>query len=201
MIVVIFYLVTGFLVRVFIDFTAATASSAEKSLCDKIDSQTQDIRQRTIDNLANLFPSINERKFHSPSFESLLNDAVIVTPTYMENMINNTLNEIHSWKEEVFGWTARENPDRNQETVPPKEDISNEYRPILNELLESHEKRCRQRRLRNHPRWAVYFMFVYLRYYIFDALTPSLFSFFVIALLLGWIDETWILNLLRSMGS
>ena len=116
-------------------------------------------------------------------------------------MIDNTLDEIHSWKEDAFNWTAKNNPDSDQEMVPPKERIFEEFRPLLNELLETHENRCRRRRWMNHPRWAAYRTFVFLRYYFFDASAPLLFSIVVIVLLFGWIDETLILNLASWLPS
>lgn len=201
MIVALIYLVAGFMVRAFTDLAGAPFSPAEKRLREMIDSQTEDIKKLTMNSLANLLPSFNERKFHSPSFQSLLSDVTINAPTYREKMIDNTLEEIHSWKEEAFNWTAKNIPDTNQEMVPPKERIFEEYRPLLNELLETYAKSCRWRRWMNRPRWAACRTFVFLRYYFFDALAPSLFSIVVIVLLFGWIDETWILTFVRWLPS
>ena len=199
--IVLIYLAAGFIVRSFTDLAGATPSPTEKRLRERIASQTQDIQKRTMGRLANLLPSGTEREFHSDSFESLLKDSVTKPQKYEDAMMDNALNEIRSWKEEVFIWTAKENPDNDQEVVPPKEIISDKYKPILNELLDSHRKACRWRRLRNRPRWFVYWTFLFLRYYFFDAFAPSLFSLLVIALLVGGIDETWPLNILRWVGS
>ena len=201
LIVVLIYLVAGYMVRTFTDLAGSTSSPVEKRLHEKIDLQTEDIRKRTMNRLANLFPSGNERKFHSQSFESLLNDDAINNSVYREKMLDNTLAEIKSWKEEVFVWTAKNYPDSNQELVPPIEDITEQYNTILIELLGSHGMSCRWRRWKNHPRWAAYRTIIFLRFHFFDALAPSLFSLLVIALLLGWIDETWTLELIRWMAS
>ena len=201
MILVLIYLAVAFMVRTFTDLGGAPLSPTEKRLRERIASQTQDIKKQSMDRLANLFPAVDERRFHSESFQSLLNDFTIDAPKYREGMINNTLNEIQSWKEEVFHWTAREDPDTDQEPVPPREITFKEYSATLHDLLDSHERSCRRRCLRNSPLWFAYRVFVALRYYFFDALAPSLFSMLVIALLRGWIDESWILNLIRWMAS
>ena len=87
MIVVLIYLMAGFIVRTFTDLISAPASPAEKRLSEMIASQTEDIEKLTMNSIVNLLPTFNERKFHSQSFQSLLDNATVNTPRYRENMI------------------------------------------------------------------------------------------------------------------
>ena len=190
--VVLIYLTTGFMVRVVVDLSAARPSPFEMRLNEMILGQTHDIGQRTKDRLAGLLPSDPNQVFHSPSFESLLNDAVPANSTYRIAMINNTISEIFDWK------MQKSDPD-DPERPFVKEVIEQEFSLLLNDLLEIHEASCRRRRLANAPRWMFYRVLIVMRFAFFDAIAPLSISILVIAILVGWIDSGWFLDLMRGM--
>ena len=184
---VLVYLTIGFVVRVLTDLAAAGPSRLEIRLRERVNEQTDDIAKRTMERLANLLPSGPGETFHSGSFASLLNDAVPKTPEYRAWMIKNTISEISEWKSRKPGGTDGKGAVR-------KDTVAQEFEPVLDELLESHEASCKRRRLRNAPRWAFHWGLIALRFMFFDALAPSLIALLVIALLCGWVDGGWFLD-------
>lgn len=190
--VVLIYLTTGFMVRVVVDLSAARSSPFEMRLKELILGQTQDIRQRTKDRLAGLLPSDPNQVFRSPSFESLLNDAVPPSSTYRMAMINNTIGEIFDWK------VKKSDPDDPKRPFVQAQ-IEQEFNLVLNDLLEIHEASCRRRRLANAPRWMLYRVLIVMRFTFFDAMAPLSISILVIAILVGWIDSGWFLDFVRGM--
>ena len=181
---VLVYLTIAFIVRALTDLAAAGPTRLDIRLRERIDGQTEDIAKRTMERLANLVPSGQGETFHSDSFASLLNDAVPKTPEYRAAMIRNTLSEIAQWKSRKSGGTDVKGAVR-------KDTVAQEFAPVLDELLESHEASCRRRRLRNAPCWAFHRGLIALRFTFFDALAPSLIALLVLALLRGWIDSAW----------
>ena len=191
--VVLIYLTTGFTVRVVTDLAAALPSRFEIRLRERVARQTEDIKQQTVERLAQLLPSGPGKKFRTQSFESLLDEDVPKRPEYRAAMLNNTIGEIHRWK------MQESDPDDPERPFVPAE-IEEKFMVVLNELLESHEVSCRRRRVANAPRWAMHWALILLRFTFFDALAPLLISVLVIALLVGWIDSGWIVDLMRRMA-
>ena len=190
---VLFYLTAAFVVRALTDFAAAGPSRLEIALRERIDGQTADIRQRTMERLANLLPSGPGERFHSQSFESLLIDAVRKTPKVRVGMIGNTLSDIRQWQ-------SREPRAADPGSTVSEEAVAEEFEPVLDELLASHEAGCRQRRLLNAPRWAVQRGLIALRFAFFDALAPVSIGLLAIALLYGWIDSARFLEWLGAVA-
>ena len=189
---VLIYLMIGFVVRVVTDLAAAGPSRLEIRLRERINGQTDDIAKRTMERLANLLPSGPSETFHSGSFASLLNDAVPKTPEYRAGMIKNTISDISQWKSRKSRATDSKEAVRNKT-------VAQEFEPVLDELLASHEASCRRRRLRNGPCWVLHWGLIALRFRFFDALAPSLIALLVIVLLVGWMDSAWFLDLLGDV--
>ena len=200
LIVTLVYLVFGFTVRSFTDIAASEISPFEKRLRKKINDQTEDILNRSMDRLANLFPSENTQRFHSESFESLLRGGESNQSKYNQKMMANTLREILDWKEKEFQLAVKNQPDKDHNMVENLEIIVEEYTSILIEILKNHEKKCKLRRFQNQPKWLFYRILILLRFWFFDALFPALFSVFVIVLLFGWIDKIFIKNFIHWMA-
>ena len=192
--VVLIYLTIGFVVRAFTDLGGAGESRFESRLREGIAGQMDDIRNQTVDRLARVVP-LNPpgEKFHSQSFESLLNDAVPKTPEYRAAMLNNIVGEIYERK-------SRESRRGESEESLTKEAIKQEFEPVVLELLASHEESCRWRSRVNAPRWMLQRALISVRYAFFDAVAPLLLASLVIALLLGWIDSGWFLESLRGIA-
>ena len=190
---VLIYLGASFIVCVFTDLAAARPSRFEIRLGERVNRQTDDIRERTVKRLGGLLPSGPGEMFHCQSFESLLNDAVPKTPAYRTAMIDNTLREI--WR-----WISRADEQGEPETAPTEESIAAKFKPVLEELLVDHERECRRRRLVNWPRWALHRVAILSRFVFFDALGPMLIAMIVIALLVGWIDSAWFLDSVRRLA-
>jgi len=192
--VVLIYLTIGFMVRAFTDLGGAGESRFESRLRERMAGQMDDIRNQTVDRLARVVPlSRPGEKFHSHSFESLLNDAVQKTPEYRAAMMNNIAGEIYERK-------SQERSQGDSKQLPTKEAIKEELEPVVLELLASHEARCRWRFRVNAPRWMLHRALISMRYAFFDAVAPSLMALLVIALLLGWIDSGWFLESLRRIA-
>ena len=192
--VVLIYLTIGFVVRAFTDLAGAGESRFESRLRERIAGQMDDIKNQTVDRLAKVVPlSRPGEKFHSQSFESLLNDAVPKSPEYRAAMMNNIVGEIYERK-------SQERRQGDSEESLTKEALTQEFEPVVLELLASHEERCRWRFRVNAPRWMLQRALISVRYAFFDAVAPSLMALLVIALLLGWIDTGWFLESLRGLG-
>lgn len=192
--VVLIYLTIGFVVRAFTDLAGASESRFESRLRKRIASQVDDIGNQTVDRLARVVRlSRPGERFHSQSFESLLNDAVPNTPEYRSRMMDNIVGDIHEWK-------SRGLRQGDSEQSLTKEAIGQEFEPVVLELLASHEERCRRRFRVNAPRWMLLRALISVRYAFFDAVAPSMLAFLVIALLLGWINSDWFLESLRGIA-
>ena len=146
---VLAYLTIGFVVRVVTDLAAAGPSRVELRIRERINRQTEDIATRTMERLGNLVPSGPNETFHSGYFVSLLNDAVPKTPEYRAGMIRNTLSEISEWQ-------SRRSRGADGVGVVGEDNMAQKFEPVLDELLSSHEARCRRRRLLNAPYWALH---------------------------------------------
>ena len=181
---VLAYLTIAFVVRVITDLAAAGPSRLETRLRERISRQTGDIATRTMERLGNLVPSGPNETFHSGSFASLLNDAVPKTPEYRAGMIRNTLSEISQWQ-------SRRSRGTDGKGAVGEDNLAQEFQPVLDELLASHEASCRRRRLVNAPCWVLHRVLIVLRFTFFDALAPSLIALLVIALLCGWMESAW----------
>ncbi|WP_428103036.1 hypothetical protein [Candidatus Rariloculus sp.] len=184
---VLIYLTAAFVVRVLTDVAAAGPSRLEVRLSERINGQTDDIGHGTMERLANLLPSGSGETFHSDSFASLLNDAVPKTPRYRVGMIKNTISDIGQWK-------SRKSWGTDGKGAVRKDAVEQEFEPVLEELLESHEASCKRRRLWNAPGWVLHRGLIMLRFTFFDALAPLLIGLLAIALLCGWMDGAWILD-------
>ena len=190
---VLICLTIGFVVRVFTDLVGTKPTLVEVSLHERIYRQTETVQRQTANRLASLFPSKTNRVFQSDSFESLLRDEAAKNPEYRAAMIKNTMQEIHEFVSPY-----------------PLDRIANEdslrslgihdLDKILSDLLFTHEQACKRLRLKNAPRWAVHKTLIFLRFKFFDALAPSIIPIFVIALLVGWIDSSWLIQALSKLG-
>ncbi len=181
---VLAYLTLAFAVRVFTDLAAAGPSRLEVRLRERIDRQTDDIAKSTVERLAKLLRSGPDEPFRSQSFESLLSDAAPNRPTYRGAMIKNTLSDIGQW-------ISRNPQAMDSKGAIRKDTVVEEFGPVLEELLVSHEASCRGRRLLNAPRWFLHRALIALRFTFFDALAPLMIALLVIALLCGWLDTAW----------
>lgn len=182
--VVLAYLTLAFAVRVFTDLAAAEPSRLDIRLRERIDGQTDDIAKRTVNQLANLLRSGPDNPFRSKNFESLLSDTAPRRPTYRGAMIKNTVSDIGQW-------VSRNPVAMGSQGAIRKDAVAQEFEPVLEELLASHEGSCRRRRLLNIPRWVLHRALIALRFTFFDALAPLMIALLVIALLCGWLDTAW----------
>ena len=123
--VVLVYLTIGFMVRAFTDLAGAGESRFESRLREKISRQTDDIRKQTVDRLAMAFaPSRPGEKFHSQTFESLLNDTVPKTSEYRSRMMGNIVGDIHEWKSR-----GRTQGDLDESLI--KDKLWQEFEPVV----------------------------------------------------------------------
>ena len=190
---VLICLTIGFVVRVFTDFIGAKPTLVEVSLDERIYRQTETVQRQTANRLASLFPSKTNQVFQSDSFESLLRDGAAKNTEYRAAMIENTSREI-----EMF--ISDNRLDRITKEYSLRRLKNDDFDGILSELLFTHEQDCKRLRLINAPRWAVYKSLIFLRFKFFDALAPWIIPIFVIALLVGWIDSSWLIKVLSKLG-